>query len=929
VAAGQLEVRILGPLKVLAGDESMALGAHKQRALLALLAIHANEVVSSDELIESLWAGKPPKTAATTLHVYVSRLRKLLEPDRAKGDNHVLISRAPGYLLSIDASRIDAHRFESLAEDGRRRQDAGDATGAALALREALALWSGAALAEFVYEPWAEGEAARLEELRLAVLEERIAADLATGRDSELVPELEVLLAEHPLRERLHGHVMLALYRSGRQAEALESYQRARTRLTEELGLDPSPELQELNRQILTQDATLAAPERTPTLMAMSNLPTPGAGFVGRERELATVVGLLTRDDVRLASLTGPGGTGKTRLALQAAVEVRDEFPAGVYWVPLASLRDPSLVPSALSQALGVREQPGREPIDVLCERLAGQRLLVLLDNAEHLLPDLAQTVSQLRALAGPTLLVTSRERLNIAGEHAYAVPELDAKDSVDLFLARAEAAGVRLERTATVDELCSHLERLPLALELAAARAVVFSPQQQLERLAQRLDLLKGGRDADPRQQTLRATIEWSYDLLDNQEQRLFRALTVFAGGWTYEAAAEICEADPDTFQSLIEKSLVRRLDLDDNPRYSMLETIREYGRERLSEPEGCVVARRHAGYFVSFAEDAEQELVGSRQSNAMARFASEHENLRTARDWLRRDGDNTGNARLASAVWQFLMNRGHLSEGRAWMEQALSDRDHVSPALQAQVLFGSAILAVWQGDHVRAHDFADESLSIARARDDTGQVARALDALALASQGRGDNERAASLLEECRVLASEIGDEWLLGIALNNLGDLALKDGAYAHAAELFEESLVLGQKLGDLERIARSLGNLASAEIEQGRVDIAFRLLMDSLDHAAALGLVDVMGSVLDGAAAVAAARGDPERAVRLVAGAESLRSEIGAAQWRFEELRNERILKDARELLGSDGVATAFVGGTRMSLDEALDLARSID
>ena len=337
----------------------------------------------------------------------------------------------------------------------------------------------------------------------------------------------------------------------------------------------------------------LTAPERVyqlgdqpfPPLRSLyrTNLPVPATPFLGRERELAKVVDLLARDDVRLVTLTGPGGVGKTRLALQAAAEASERFPDGVYWVQLSPLRDAGLVLPTIAQALDLTEQPGRSLVQTLVAVLATKRIVLLVDNAEHLLPEVAGELAALLAVDGPTLLVTSRERLQLRAEHLYPVPALEERDAVALFVTRAAALDVSVGPSAAVAHLCERLDELPLALELAAARTPLFSVEQLLDRVGQRLDLLKGGRDSDPRQRTLRTTIEWSHDLLSPSEQALFRRLCVFVGGCSYDAAERVCGADPDTLQSLIDKSLLRRRDVEFGSRYWMLETIREYAAERL----------------------------------------------------------------------------------------------------------------------------------------------------------------------------------------------------------------------------------------------------------------------------------------------------------------------------------------------------------
>ncbi|MDP9226962.1 MAG: adenylate/guanylate cyclase domain-containing protein, partial [Actinomycetota bacterium] len=368
-----------------------------------------------------------------------------------------------------------------------------------------------------------------------------------------------------------------------------------------------------------------------------TNLPVPATSFLGRERELAEVVASLGREEVRLLTLTGSGGTGKTRLALQAAAEVSAAFPGGVFWVPLAPLRDQGLVLATVAQALDVREEPGRSLVESVAERLAGQQALVLLDNVEHLLPTIAADVAALAA-AAPTarFLITSRERLQLSGEHVYAVPTLSEGDGVALFIARAAQADAAFMETPAVAELCRRLDELPLALELAAARTTLFRPEQLLERLGQRLDLFKGGRDADPRQQTLRATIEWSYDLLTAEEKRLFSSLSVFVGGCTYDAAEAVAGGDPDSLQSLLDKSLLRRRETEVSSRYWMLETIREFALEQLAaRGELARIEQKHTAFYARLAEGLQlgirrRTMNADARLSALARVNDELPNLR-----------------------------------------------------------------------------------------------------------------------------------------------------------------------------------------------------------------------------------------------------------------------------------------------------------
>ena len=420
VRLSDLDFRILGTLEVLSAGDPLTLGGAKQRAVLGLLLLNANRVVTTDSLVEALWPTKPPGKPLTAIQGYVSSLRKVLAPDKAFD---VIVTEPAGYRLPIELDALDLMRFETLTDRGRGALGNDKPFEAASAFTEALSLFRGVALADFAYKDWARVEIDRIEELRLACLEDRIDADLALGRHAELVGELESLITQHPLRERLRGQLMLALYRSGRQAEALDAYRATRNALVEELGLEPGPDIKALHDQILNQDPELAAPDRLARRPPVVSLPTPTSTFVGRERELADVTALIERADVRLITLTGPGGTGKTRLAREAAAKSSDSFGDGVSWVSLAAIRDPALVTETIAQALGAKAG--------LANHVRDREMLLLLDNLEQVI-DVAPELSELlTACPNLILLVTSRELLRVQGEVEYAVPPLAEQEAV------------------------------------------------------------------------------------------------------------------------------------------------------------------------------------------------------------------------------------------------------------------------------------------------------------------------------------------------------------------------------------------------------------------------------------------------------------------------------------------------------------------
>ena len=592
-----VDVRVLGPFEVVDDGRVLALGGPKQRAVLAMLALDVGRVVTRDRLVDGVWGDAAADTAVQTLQVYVSMLRRVLGSGRDGGP--AIVSRSPGYLLDIDPDDVDARRFERLLTVGRKHLVEDRHEAAARTLSGALELWRGAPLADLGDSDFAGPEVARLQELRLGGIEDRVEADLACGRHVALVAELRALVAAHPFRERLWSQLMLALYRSGLQLDALEAYATSRRILMDDFGVEPGPELREMERRILNQDLSLAPPPGA--RRATVKLPAPTHPVLGRETDLAALMDALA-DGARLLTVTGPGGMGKTSVTLQLAAELVDSYPGGVFFVPLAGVADPDQVLPAVAQALEVSQQPDESLVSSISVSLGQHSALLIVDNLEQVLGAGPLMVDLLDACPALVVIATSRAPLHVRAEREYplgslALPhtadrdgrplgvEIEQAASVQLFVARAREVRPEFAVTATtagvIAEICERLDGQPLALELAAARVVTLDPPALLARLDRQLGLLTAGpRDLPDRQRTLRSTLDWSYALLTVEARNLLARLGSASGDLSLEMVEALSD-DGDAIMhltTLIDNNLVRRVERDGTSRYRLLTSVREY---------------------------------------------------------------------------------------------------------------------------------------------------------------------------------------------------------------------------------------------------------------------------------------------------------------------------------------------------------------
>jgi predicted ATPase/DNA-binding SARP family transcriptional activator len=902
-------MRLLGGFGIWVGSRAVSERAwhlRKSKSLVKLLALAPGHTLHREQIMDLLWPELGKRAASNNLRGSLHGARRVLAADSIVA-SHYLASKEERVALCPEVELwVDVEAFEEAAKAARRSGDPG-------AYRSALELYGGELLPQDRYEEWAEGRREELVRLYLALRVELAGLYQNHGDHHSAVATLHEVLAEEPTNEEAHVGLMRLYALSGQSGEALRQYERLSEALSGELGTEPSVPTYALKEEIAAgsfpppRSLLTAPPAEEYADVVTHNLPSPRSRFVGRERDLKEVKRALAM--TRLLTLTGAGGSGKTRLALEVGRDLVGAYPDGVWLVELAPLSEGRLVAHAVAEALGVPEQPGRSLNDALVDALREKRVLVVLDNCEHLIEEAARLVDILLGLC-PRLrvLATSREALNVEGEVLWRVPnlsvpgagrppapgELTGYDAVRLFVERSRLRSPDFEPTSqnvgALVQICRRLEGMPLAIELAAARVGALSLEQISERLEDSLKLLTGGgRTATPRQRTLRGALDWSHELLSGEERALFRRLSAFAGGWTLEAAEAVGagggieeEDILDLLSNLVDKSLVvSEAEAPDVVRYRMLESVRQYAREQLEESEETKTMRRHhVSFFLALAKEAEPGLTGAQQQAWADRLEAEHDNLRAALSWSLENEPQRA-LQLAETLGRFWEIRSHFLEGSRWLEASLRNSNHTDPATRAKALAEAGTFAFHQGDYKRAIVFHGEALTLYRELGDERGVAWSLLCLGAQEVEQGDYERAKQLFEDALTLSRKTGDERTVGYALHNLGEVARIGGEYKRAKTRGMEALAVFREMDDEWCVARTLSWLGMVTVyKSDDREAAAGFLREGLALNREIGGWEWTAYCLEGFASLVGAKAQGERAARLWGAAEALREEIGS-------------------------------------------------
>lgn len=907
LAAGNLrenvELRVLGPIELIGDAGPIALPASKPRTLLAALAVHRGSPRDADFLVDALWGEAPPGSAAKLIQVYVSQLRRILPAG-------ITIATQPGgYVLHLAPEQLDAARFETAVSEGRAALRAGNPLLASAVLGRGLALWRGPAYSDVRFRPFAGQAIEELETLRDLALEERLEADLRLGRAPDVLGELRALLAADPTRERIATMAMLAAYRAGAAKDALELFDSHSAALRDELDEEPGPAAVALRERIVQRDPTLDLDRIEAT---SPPLPRPPSDLVGRERELAELRALLGRPGVRLVSLTGAGGSGKSRLALELALLLRAEHANGAGYVELASLTDEDLVLPTLARAVEV--DPGSDAFGALVEWLAPRDLLLIVDNLEHLRGAAPELVRLLAAAPRLVIVVTTRVVLHVSGEHVYPVAPLTELDAAALFTERARAQDPSFAldpgSAPVVAEICRGLDGLPLPIELAAARVRSLGLNAIRDRLTSRLTLLTGGpRDLPARQQTLRETLAWSVNLLDPPAGEVFARLAVFPAGCGMSAARAVAGADDESIGVLVDHNLVQALDVDGGRGYRLLETVREFAYERLGAEREATEARL-VDWFASLIEALDLNAAGA-QPVALGELDREVDVLRDALRHAGRDADPAKELFIASGVWRFWWIRGYLAEGRAVLDSILARRGLVATPEGARTVRACASITWSMGEPERAEQLATDALALATQAASTTEQIAAHNLLGVVKTARGELAAAEPHHLESIRLADAAGLSGLVQTAKLNRGVALLDGGRLDEARALFQEVLAYREVEGSTEGIGFARLNLGDTEFDAGNLAIAEAHFRAAAEAFRSVGFHTRHGNSLQGLAAVEAATGRHAEAARHLGAAASL---LAAAGWSADGTALAPIAEaEARQALGDAAFAQLYMAG----------------
>jgi predicted ATPase/DNA-binding SARP family transcriptional activator len=964
----------------------------KAANLVKLLALAPGHRLHREQAMALLWPDSGKRAASNNLRQVLYGARRILDPASGSPERYLTLRDEQIALCPDGQLWVDVDAFEEAAATARRSRDPA-------AYRAAIDLYSGELLPEDRYEEWAEGRREQLRQLYLALIAELASLYEGRGEYASAIEALVMVTSEEPTLEEAHASLMRLYARSKRPERVLAQYERLREALRKSTGTQPAEATRRLRDEIATGrlppssrvDLTRGASSNG----AKHNLPAPMSSFVGREREMVEVKRTLAM--TRLLTLTGAGGSGKTRLSLEVARDLVGSYPDGVWFVELAPLSDDGLVTQEVANVLGVQERPGEPLADALVEALSAKEMLLVIDNCEHLVEEAARLVDRLLASC-PHLkvLVTSREPLAVSGEVNWSVPPLSLPDAanggvdvgalmryeaVRLFIDRARLRlldfEVTRENAGAVTRVCRKLEGIPLAIELATARMGALAVEQVAQRLETSLDVLKGtSRSVAPRQQTLRATLDWSHDLLSDDERTFFGRLSVFAGGWTLEAAEAVCSGDAigrdevlDLLGGLVDKSLVvAGAGTEGTVRYRMLEPIRQYSGQKLDESgEVGTVQDCHAEYFLALAEEAEPHLVGPQEQRWLESLEEEHDNIRKVFSWSFGHGDPELGLRLAGAVWWFWYRQGRYREGRKRLREALTKASEAPPSARVKALGGIGWLAYELGDLDQMREATTRALSIIdEARLPGEQKVFSLNLLGDASRLEGDLQRAAQLaeeglslsrkagnlqstlhsllvrgnssdlpgnLDETRAfyeegltLSRQLGSAYWRGVFLSSLGITFLFAGDYERATALFEE------KKSELTRRRRANSDLADSNDNLGWAalfsgDLARAKVLHEESLALFQELSDKRGTsdCLQGLACAAGSEGEPSRAAKLFGAAQALRETMGISRTLAENASEEPYLVRARSRLDEASWETAFAKGKAMTTQRAVEYA----